>query len=130
VSINVTVVVQLPHTKNNINSIHFNNNVKIKSNYNFKWHGHKTRPSIHVRLDTPIRGMCPFLHRILWALLQFGAPFMVVFSGHSCASGCVRVVIMFTGSCCCSRNLSWIRGYNHRQWAGIIKQRSCRFFGM
>jgi len=68
-----------------------------------------------IHLDTPIRGMCPF---IIGRILQIGscgctpairAPSVVVFAGHSCASGRVRVVIMLTGSCCCCRNLSWIR---------------------
>jgi len=44
----ITVVVQKTHTKNNANSMCFNNNIKSKSNYNFKWHMHKTRPSIYV----------------------------------------------------------------------------------
>jgi len=58
----------ITHTKNNINSIHFNNN--IKSNYNVKWYGHNSWP-FPISSDTPIRGMGPFIggdpsQRIVW----------------------------------------------------------------
>jgi len=73
----------ITHTKNNINSIHFNNNIKIKSNYNFKWHRHKTRPSIHISWTLLSEACVPSFVVILHigscgCTPAIGAPFFVV----------------------------------------------------
>jgi len=96
VSINVTVVVQLTHTKNNINSIHFNNNIKIKSNYNFKWHGHKQLALSNSFGHSYQRHVS--LH--LGMILQMGS------CGHTPAIGAPICRVL--------RHLSWIRTASYR----------------
>jgi len=82
----ITVVVQLTHTKNNINSIHFNNNIKI--NHNVKWHR---------------RNSWPFPIHISWTLLSEACiPSLVVIlhigcCGHSCNSEHPSLVVLFSG---------------------------------
>jgi len=59
----------ITHTKNNINSIHFNDNIKIKSNYNFKWHRHK---------------QLALSNSFLTLLSEACVPFFKGSCGHSC----------------------------------------------
>jgi len=121
----ITGVVQSTHTKINVNSIQFISITMSKSITISSGIGINSWP-FPISLDTPIRGMCPFIAYNLVGTPAIGAPFVVV-SGHSCNWTVLWFLVPYwlnAGRIQIQKSSSTQRGRNQK-----AVKRTCRFFG-